>query len=311
MVCAGSACVCACRRVSGVARGKPQSHRASKGKGSPRMASLSHGTPKGPLLVALGGVQAPRCGWEPGGCMHILTEVSQDTGKEWGYLLGQWPLSFSRSFGCLCSDQLPHLGQSWEEEMLQGAVSNVPTLPGTPCLSCTTATCLLIPNGLRLTSGPTVSPALLSEPGQGCGTDLTACLSPMSPPLDAPMEHPSLPQRAWLTLVSHLLLPLGRKPNVWVKQEPRFTPKRSHRQAPEIPKRPAMASKLSTLPSMIVLSAQTVPLPDFPLLCLPVVRGHLVPVKIPGVKNSRFFSFFLTSFLDRTVPFAYEIFPKH
>lgn len=74
MVCAGSACVCACRRVNGVARGKPQSHRASKGKGSARVVALGHGNSK----VALGGVQAPRCGWEPGGCIH-LSEVRQDT----------------------------------------------------------------------------------------------------------------------------------------------------------------------------------------------------------------------------------------
>lgn len=70
-----------------------------------------------------------------------------------------------------------------------------------------------------------------------------------------------------------------------------------------------MTSKLSTLPRMIVFNAQTVLFPDFSLLYLPVVRGHLVPVKIPGVQNSRFS--FLSSFLERTIHFAYEIFSKH
>lgn len=77
----------------------------------------------------------------------------------------------------------------------------------------------------------------------------------------------------------------------------------------QIFKRPAMASKLSALPGMLVFSAQSVLFPDFPLLYLPVVRGYVFPVKIPGMKNSRFF--FLTSCLERTVLFAYEIFPKH
>lgn len=31
--------------------------------------------------MALGGVQVPRCGWEPGGYIHLLFEVRQDTGK--------------------------------------------------------------------------------------------------------------------------------------------------------------------------------------------------------------------------------------
>lgn len=45
------------------------------------MTSQRHGTSRGPLLVALGGIQAPRCGWEPGGCIQLLFEVRQDTGK--------------------------------------------------------------------------------------------------------------------------------------------------------------------------------------------------------------------------------------
>ena len=51
-----------------------------------------------------------------------------------------------------------------------------------------------------------------------------------------------------------------------------------------------MASpKVSTLPSVTVLSVQSVLFPDFPLLYSLVVIRHLVPVKILGVQNSRFF----------------------
>lgn len=126
-----------------------------------------------------------------------------------------------------------------------------------------------------------------------------------------PHGEPSLPQWAWLTLVTHLLLPLRRKPNVWAKQE-HISLQRDpiDRQLKyQISKRPAMPSKLSTLPSVTVFSAQTVLFPDFPLLYLPVVRGHLVVLKILGVQNSIFL--FLTCFLERTVLFAYEMFPKH
>lgn len=90
------------------------------------------GTSRGHLLVSLGGVQAPVCGWKPGGCIYLLTEVRQDTGK--ALSLPAWSVAsfclcseyFLKSFGFLSSDQFPHLGQSWEGEVLQGALSNAP-----------------------------------------------------------------------------------------------------------------------------------------------------------------------------------------
>lgn len=81
MACDGRACVCAHGRVNGVVRGKPQSHAASESKGSLRVASLKHGSSRGPLWVALEGVQALKCGWEPGGYIHLHFEVRQGTGK--------------------------------------------------------------------------------------------------------------------------------------------------------------------------------------------------------------------------------------
>lgn len=144
MVCAGRACVCAHGRVNGVVRGKPQSHAASESEGSLRAASLKHGSSRGPLWVALEGVQAPRCGWEPGSHIHFHPEVKQGTSKALSI-----PAGSVASF-LLQWLWLPVLGVSSQalvkagrRKSCEGPCQGLPALFGAltlgPCLSCTTA----------------------------------------------------------------------------------------------------------------------------------------------------------------------------
>ena len=144
MVCAGRACVCAHGRVNGVVRGKPQCHAASESEVSLRAASPKHGSSRRPLWVALEGVQAPTCGWEPGSHIHLLSEARQGTGKALSVAAG------SVASFLLQGLWLPVLGVSshalvkaGRRKSCEGPCQGLPALLGAltlgPCLSCTTA----------------------------------------------------------------------------------------------------------------------------------------------------------------------------
>lgn len=316
MVCAGSAYVCACRRVNGVSRGKPQSHRACKGKGNLSglaeawhfKGTLAGGTGRYPRpqvwlgawwlhLPPLWGRAGHWQGFECTCCVSGLFPSPRHLAA-WGQISSHALVKTGR--GNCCKSNSPHCAWKSLPELHHDHVSPDSKSDCDPRAEA------------DLTPHHWPCPALLVRPVMwrwpASGTDLAVT---HGTPVGCPHGEPSLPQWAWLTLVAHLLLPLRRKPNVWAKQE-HISLQRDpiDRQLKyQISKRPAMSSKLSTLPSVIVFSAQTVLFPDFPLLYLPVVRGHLVALKILGVQNSIFL--FLTCFLERTVLFAYEMFPKH
>lgn len=302
-------------RVNGVARSKPQSHAASESKRSLWVASVNHGSSRGPLWEALEGVRAPRCVWEPGGSICLYFEANQGTGKALSTPAASASSALSEGFGCL------FLGPAlmpWSK--MGGGITVRGLVRGFWPWTWTIAGVVTVILGLRLTSVSISSTALLSQLGTvgwhsisltltcqpGCHTWPSAWLLSWSSPFHL-LSSGHVPA----TVVSHFLLPQKRKPNVRAKQKAHFTPRRSHRPANE-------SLDLWGICHYIIKGfyitqcdctwCTVCTFPDYPLPYSLVDIGHLVPVKIHGLQNCRFF--FLSFVLGSDSTFCIWNFPK-